>query len=56
MAEPAKLMTWDDLSALPRPVASHSIRWGEGVTDVVDLWLPEGAGPHPVVVMVHGGC
>ena len=56
MAEPAKLMTWDDLSALPRPVASHTIRWGEGVTDVVDLWLPEGAGPHPVVVMVHGGC
>lgn len=56
MAEPSKLMTWDDLSALPRPVASHTIRWGEGVTDVVDLWLPEGAGPHPVVVMVHGGC
>jgi acetyl esterase/lipase len=56
MAEPAKLMTWDDLSALPRPVASHTIRWGEGVTDVVDLWLPKGAGPHPVVVMVHGGC
>lgn len=56
MAEPVKLMTWDDLSALPRPVASHSIRWGGGVTDIVDLWLPEGAGPHPVVVMVHGGC
>ncbi len=56
MAEPTKLMTWDDLSALPRPVASHTIRWGEGVTDEVDLWLPEGAGPHPVVVMVHGGC
>ncbi|MBA4339685.1 MAG: alpha/beta hydrolase [Hyphomonas sp.] len=56
MAEPAKLMTWDDLSALPRPVASHTIRWGEGVTDEVDLWLPEEAGPHPVVVMVHGGC
>jgi acetyl esterase/lipase len=56
MAEPVKLMTWDDLSALPRPVASHSIRWGEGLTDIVDLWLPQGAGPHPVVVMVHGGC
>jgi acetyl esterase/lipase len=23
---------------------------------VVDLWLPEGAGPHPTVLMVHGGC
>lgn len=56
VAEPAMLMTWGDLTALPRPVASHTIRWGEGVTDEVDLWLPEGAGPHPVVVMVHGGC
>jgi len=56
VAEPVTLMTWGDLTALPRPVASHTIRWGEGVTDVVDLWLPEGAGPHPVVVMVHGGC
>jgi acetyl esterase/lipase len=23
---------------------------------VVDLWLPEGRGPHPTVLMVHGGC
>ena len=23
---------------------------------VVDLWQPEGEGPHPVVLMVHGGC
>jgi acetyl esterase/lipase len=22
----------------------------------VDLWLPEGKGPHPTVLMVHGGC
>jgi len=27
---PAKLMTWDDLSALLRPVASQTVRWGEG--------------------------
>lgn len=50
------LMTWGDLTRLPRPAASQQIRWGEGATDVVDLWLPEGEGPHPVVVMVHGGC
>jgi acetyl esterase/lipase len=23
---------------------------------VVDLWLPAGKGPHPTVLMVHGGC
>jgi acetyl esterase/lipase len=22
----------------------------------VDLWLPDGLGPHPTVLMVHGGC
>ena len=22
----------------------------------MDLWLPEGRGPHPTVLMVHGGC
>lgn len=55
-AQPAKLMTWGDLTSLPRLQASQQVRWGEGATDVVDLWLPEGEGPHPVVVMVHGGC
>jgi len=51
-----RLLTWDDLLARPRPVPTHSIRWGAGATDIADLWLPEGAGPHPVVLMVHGGC
>ena len=23
---------------------------------VADLWLPRGSGPHPTVLMVHGGC
>ena len=53
---PAELMTWGDLTSLPRPSPSAEVRWGEGSTDVVDLWLPEGTGPFPVVVMVHGGC
>jgi acetyl esterase/lipase len=53
---PVKLMGWGDLTGLARPAPSEEIRWGAGTTDVVDLWLPEGAGPHPVVVMVHGGC
>jgi acetyl esterase/lipase len=53
---PATLMTWDDLTSRVHPVPTHQVRWGEGDTDVVDLWLPDGTGPHPVVVMVHGGC
>ncbi|MFN7054046.1 alpha/beta hydrolase family protein [Hyphomonas sp.] len=53
---PAALMTWPDLTGRPRPEPSMAVRWGDGPADTADLWLPEGGGPHPVVVMVHGGC
>jgi len=53
--EPA-LMTWGDLTGrtLPTPSSTHS--YGDDPGQVVDLWLPEGSGPHPVVLMIHGGC
>ncbi len=50
------LLKWSDLVSRPRPVATREIRTGAGASDVVDVWLPEGDGPFPVVVMVHGGC
>lgn len=53
---PAALMTWADLLGRAPVSPTHSIQWGEGATDIADLWLPEGGGPHPVVLMVHGGC
>lgn len=40
------------LSALTRP-AAH--RFGSDPAQVADLHLPGGAGPHPVVVLLHGG-
>lgn len=39
-----------------RPAPTTSVRIGEGATEIVDLWLPDTPGPHPVVLMVHGGC
>jgi acetyl esterase/lipase len=51
-----RVMTWEDLTSRPKPSPTHTIRWGQGATDIVDLWVPDGAGPHPVVLMVHGGC
>jgi len=38
----------------PRP--DHRFYYGEEEMQFSDLWLPEGEGPHPVVVMIHGGC
>jgi len=40
------------LSALTRP-AVH--RFGSDPSQVADLHLPRGPGPHPVVVLLHGG-
>ncbi len=31
------------------------MRYGDAPSQVADLHLPAGAGPHPVVVLVHGG-
>jgi acetyl esterase/lipase len=50
------LLTWPQFLARPRPAPDHTIRYGDHERQVVDLYLPQGAGPHPVVVLVHGGC
>lgn len=50
------IMQWPDLLDQPRPAADHTLSYGEDPLHVVDLWLPQGEGPHPVVVMLHGGC
>jgi acetyl esterase/lipase len=49
-------MTWDDLRKLPRPEPTKTIAFGPASYQSADLWLPEGAGPFPVVLMIHGGC
>src|SRR5688500_11452462 len=50
------LLVWPDLLERPRPEPDHVIRYGDQALQVVDLWLPAGEGPHPTVLMVHGGC
>jgi len=49
-------MVWPDLLTRERPKESASIPYGPSGLQVVDLWLPPGKGPHPTVLMVHGGC
>ncbi len=53
MAAPMK---WPDLTARPQPKPSATIPYGADPLQHVDLWLPKGTGPFPVVLMVHGGC
>jgi acetyl esterase/lipase len=51
-----RLMTWPDLLGRPRPQPSATVHYGADPLQVADIWLPAGHGPHPTVLMVHGGC
>lgn len=54
--ERPKLATVADALAVPEPPADARIFYGEDSLQFVDLRLPEGPGPFPVAVLVHGGC
>jgi acetyl esterase/lipase len=49
-------MKWPDLLDRTRPEPDSTIAYGDDQMQKVDLWLPAGKGPHPTVLMVHGGC
>jgi len=38
------------------PPADHRIAYGSNEFQFGELRLPKGAGPHPVVIVIHGGC
>lgn len=40
----------------PQAAADARVAYGPAPAQVVDLFLPKGPGPHPVVVLIHGGC
>lgn len=45
----------EDLLTLTPPSADERVRYGAAPSQFADLRLPSGAGPHPVVVCIHGG-
>ena len=51
-----RLMRAADLARLPQPPADHVIAYGEAKQQFAELRLPKGPGPHPVVIVIHGGC
>jgi acetyl esterase/lipase len=57
-AEPAppEIMSAAALADFPSPEADHVIAYGDDPLQFGELRLPEGEGPFPVVVFMHGGC
>jgi acetyl esterase/lipase len=56
VASAAPLTDWPDLLGRPMPSPTREIAYGALPEQIGDLWLPDGKGPFPVVLMVHGGC
>jgi acetyl esterase/lipase len=52
----SQLLDWPDLLGRPMPGPTETIAYGPGPLQFGELWLPQGKGPFPVVLMVHGGC
>lgn len=52
----ADLISFSELLARPRAKADAKIAYGQDPLQFGELWLPAGEGPHPVVVLIHGGC
>ncbi|MFK7802681.1 MAG: alpha/beta hydrolase family protein [Anaerolineae bacterium] len=50
------LISAADYTAIEAPTADHRIPYGDDPSQFGDLFLANGAGPHPVVFLIHGGC
>jgi acetyl esterase/lipase len=49
-------MTAQDLISLPHDAPDQVIAYGADSSQYGELRLPLGPGPHPVAVLIHGGC
>lgn len=50
------MLTVHDYTALPPVPPEARIAYGDGPDQFGELYLPATTGPHPVVVLLHGGC
>ena len=51
-----QFMTSNDLDHLVAPPPEARISYGDDALQFGELRLPEGPGPHPVAIVIHGGC
>lgn len=51
-----QVMTVQDLLKLEPVPADFTISYGEDPFQFGQLRLPDSAGPHPVIILIHGGC
>ncbi len=49
-------MSWSEFLSRPKPKPTRQFAYGSDPSQIVQLWQPNGLGPHPTVIMIHGGC
>jgi acetyl esterase/lipase len=55
-ADTPRLMTPADLQALPSRPPTRRVSYGADSSQFGELRIPTRRGPHPVAVLIHGGC
>ena len=50
------LVSWEDVSTRAMPPAAFRVAYGDDELQFGDLRLPDGTGPFPLAVVIHGGC
>ena len=56
MGEERSVMSASEIGALPQPEPDHRLPYGGDPLQFGELRVPEGEGPFPVVIVIHGGC
>jgi acetyl esterase/lipase len=54
--QPPHILTLEEVVTLPGVPADHRVSYGPDPAQFGDLYLPPQPGPHPVVLLLHGGC
>jgi len=49
-------MTPEEMDALPSRAPDWRIAYGTDSNQYGELRVPDGTGPHPLVILIHGGC
>jgi acetyl esterase/lipase len=49
-------VSFQEILALDAPPADARVAYGPAPQQFGELWVPRGPGPHPVAVVIHGGC